>query len=187
MTPSTWKGKEAALAALLCRAPGCDHKHEDADALGPEHTRRVALSGGNNTQARTRSDTTDPAIYAEGKYGKVGKHIPAWVVNLWRETVPLAAAEGKVPLLAIMPKRGRHWPNGSGLGLGVTTIERLTALEAVAAAARTQLDQLDVSEGVLSTDAAALRAAIARLEESPGIDGHATLAPTLEGRRPSSP
>lgn len=85
---------------------------------------RIALSGGNNRQAHTRSDTTARALgrrlFIEIKYGK------AWLVfrRLWKATAKLAAQEGKAPTLLIYPRHGPF--------LAVIDADRHVALERVA-------------------------------------------------------
>lgn len=62
---------------------------------------RIALSGGNNTQGKTRSDTDHAALFVETKHGQRW----AGFGTLWKATAGLARLEGKVPVLVIHPTR----------------------------------------------------------------------------------
>ena len=115
---------------------------------------RVALSGGNNRQANTRSDTTANSLgkwlFIEQKYGK------DWLTfrRLWKGTSKLAMAEGKEPVLLLYPRHGPF--------LAVISAERHAALERLYLELRDRLGR-----GALSENAEApLRAAILRVEEA---------------------
>lgn len=109
MTPSTWKAVERRLTA-------------------PYGARRIALSGGNNTQGNTRSDSDHKALFIEIKHGR------RWLGlgRLWDNVRALAKAEGKAPVLIINPLRSRA-------PLACITVDRHAALEAIAAAAHAHL------------------------------------------------
>lgn len=106
--PSTWKSVERRLAAVY-------------------GARRIALSGSNNSQGNTRSDTDHARLYIEVKTGKRWRGLGA----LWDTVRAQATKEGKVPVLIINPLRSRA-------PLACITVGRHAALERVAAAARAE-------------------------------------------------
>ena len=65
---------------------------------------RVCLSGGNNRQADTRSDTTHPVLYIEAK---TRASMAVW--SLYRDTEKKAGKEDKVPVLALKEKGKAGW------------------------------------------------------------------------------
>ncbi|HEV8361120.1 MAG TPA: hypothetical protein VGR28_11770 [Candidatus Thermoplasmatota archaeon] len=105
MTPSTWKKVELRVARLYGAT-------------------RISLSGSNNQQGGTSSDTDHPRLYVEIKHGK--RLLPFG--GLWKATRANAKAEGKVPVIVLHPLRGE--------ALAVISAERHAALERLAARAR---------------------------------------------------
>jgi len=79
---STWKCAERAVARMF-------------------GVRRIALSGSNNTQGETASDTDHPRLFIEVK---LRKSFAAW--SLFRKVEKLAAKEKKVPVVALKQKGG---------------------------------------------------------------------------------
>ena len=62
---------------------------------------RNRLSGSSGRADCSRSDSTHPSLYIEAKYRKVQTSH-----TLWRDTRDKAKAEGKVPVVALVERRG---------------------------------------------------------------------------------
>jgi hypothetical protein len=78
MSPkATWKSVERRVAAMF-------------------GAKRIALSGSNNTQAQTCSDTDHPFLFVEIKHRK---KIPFYAT--WIQVKRMAAKEGKIPVVVI--------------------------------------------------------------------------------------
>jgi hypothetical protein len=137
MTPSTWKKSELRLA----RQYGAE---------------RISLSGGNNRQGGTRSDTTHPRLFIEVKHGK--RFLAIW--RLWKEYRALARAERKEPVLLLHPL-------GAQDTLAVISAERHAALEHLAEAAAVWASAHQHRQPISDTQRDALVNALTRLEGKP--------------------
>ena len=82
MPPKTWKNVESRIAKMF-------------------GTTRTPLSGGNSKH--TRSDTLHKRLFIEVKHRKGGFA----TTNLFDSCVPLAEAEGKIPVVALHPKQSK--------------------------------------------------------------------------------
>ena len=98
MPSSTWKRVESRIASLF----GCQ---------------RISLSGSNNRQAKTQSDTDHERLYIEIKHRK---RIPFYAT--WKEVRERAGKEGKVPIVVLHEKN-------SDFALAICQADYLAKLE----------------------------------------------------------